>query len=84
MTDCTFCGEEVARGTGVTYVKKDAKIFHFCSKKCEKNMIPLKRKPRNTTWTKEARIAKAQAIAAAESKTTKKKAKVRKTTAKKE
>ena len=79
MVGCTFCGEEIARGTGVTYVKKDAKIFHFCSRKCEKNMIKLKRKPRNITWTKEARIAKEQAIHAAASKKTTKKKAVRKT-----
>lgn len=73
MVDCSFCGELIEKGTGVTYVKKDAKIFHFCSRKCEKNMIQLKRKPRNVTWTAEHRQAKAQMLAAGSSKKTKKK-----------
>ena len=34
------------------YVKKDAKIFYFCSSKCEKNMLKLKRKPHKIKWTK--------------------------------
>lgn len=38
-------------GTGKIYVKKDAKIFYFCSNKCEKNTFKLKRKPRNEKWT---------------------------------
>ena len=34
------------------YVKKDGKIFFFCSTKCYKNMIELKRVPRKTRWSK--------------------------------
>ncbi len=40
------------------YVKKDAKIFYFCSMKCEKNLLKLRRKPRNIKWTEEAREVK--------------------------
>lgn len=40
------------------YVKKDAKVFWFCSNKCEKNMLKLKRKPRNKPWTGEAQSVK--------------------------
>ena len=35
------------------FVHKDGKILYFCSNKCQKNMLVLKRKPRTTTWTKE-------------------------------
>ena len=74
MADCTCCGEKIEIGTGVMYVKKDAKILNFCSRKCEKNMIKLGRKPRNITWTAEAKKAKTQAMHALEhKKTTKKK-----------
>lgn len=51
--DCTFCGKNINFGTGKMYIKKDAKIFYFCSMKCEKNMLKLKRKPRTTRWTAE-------------------------------
>ena len=50
---CNFCGKIIPEGTGKMYVKKDAKIFYFCSSKCEKNLLKLKRKPRTTKWTKE-------------------------------
>jgi len=59
--DCTFCGKVLAKGTGTMYVKKDAKIFYFCTSKCEKNLLKLKRVPRHTTWTKahaEEKLAK--------------------------
>lgn len=48
---CTFCGKEIPPGTGKMYIKKDAKIFYFCSKKCEKNLLKLKRKPNVTKWS---------------------------------
>lgn len=48
---CTFCDKEIARGTGKMYVKNDGKVFHFCSRKCEKNMLQLGRVPRRTRWT---------------------------------
>lgn len=50
---CSFCGIEIPIGTGKMYVKKDGKIFYFCSNKCEKNLIKLGRKARKTTWTNE-------------------------------
>ena len=49
---CSFCGLEIEPGTGKMYVKKDATTFFFCSNKCQKNMIKLKRVPRRVRWTK--------------------------------
>ena len=51
MVKCTFCENVLKPGTGKMYVKKDAKIFYFCSNKCEKNMLKLKRKPYNVKWS---------------------------------
>jgi len=51
MVKCTFCGELVKKGTGKMFVKKDASILYFCSSKCEKNMLKLKRKPIKTRWS---------------------------------
>jgi len=53
MVKCSFCKNEIERGTGKMFVKNDGKIFYFCSSKCEKNMLKLKREPRLTRWTKE-------------------------------
>jgi len=55
MALCSFCGNEIPKGTGSMLVKKDAKILWFCSRKCEKNMISLGRNPRNIRWTKASR-----------------------------
>lgn len=51
MAKCTFCGNEIERGSGKMMVKRDGKILHFCSGKCEKNLLKLKRKPLTTRWT---------------------------------
>lgn len=58
MVKCDFCGEEIERGTGMMFVKDDGKIYHFCSSKCENNMLKLGRKPRQTKWTNEFRNVK--------------------------
>lgn len=49
--ECNFCGSEIPPGTGTMYVKKDGTIMFFCSRKCYKNMIELKRVPRKVRWT---------------------------------
>lgn len=51
MAKCSFCGKILEKGTGKMYIKKDAKILYFCSMKCEKNMLKLKRKPIKTKWS---------------------------------
>jgi len=48
---CTFCGQEIEPGTGRMYVKKDGVTYQFCTSKCYKNLVELKRVPRRTTWT---------------------------------
>ncbi len=60
MSKCSFCGRELAMGTGMMYVKKDGKILYFCKKKCEKNMFKLGRTPSKLLWTAEGRKAKAE------------------------
>lgn len=50
MVKCSFCNEDMKPGTGKMFVKTDGKIIYFCSMKCEKNMLKLKRKPANVKW----------------------------------
>jgi large subunit ribosomal protein L24e len=52
---CSFCGNEIELGTGKMFVKRDGKVFYFCSRKCEKNMLELRRNPRKLKWTKHYR-----------------------------
>lgn len=48
--NCSFCGQELRQGTGVTLYKKDGSPVHYCSRKCEKNAL-MKRNPRHLKWT---------------------------------
>ncbi|MFQ5892617.1 MAG: 50S ribosomal protein L24e [Candidatus Methanofastidiosia archaeon] len=48
---CNFCGYDIERGRGKMFVKKDGSVLYFCSSKCEKNLLKLKRKPRKFKWT---------------------------------
>ena len=63
---CSFCGAEIEPGTGKMFIKKDGTVLNFCTNKCYKNMIELKRVPRTTAWTakfkseKEARLKVAE------------------------
>ncbi len=48
---CSFCNNEVSRGTGLLYVKKDGTTLSFCSHKCQRNMLNLGREGRLMRWT---------------------------------
>jgi large subunit ribosomal protein L24e len=48
--DCSFCGQEIEPGTGKMFVRRDGSVLYFCSSKCEKNMLKLKRVPRKIKW----------------------------------
>jgi large subunit ribosomal protein L24e len=65
MEPCTFCGQVIPPGTGKMYVRKDARILYFCSRRCEKNLHKLGRNPRTTSFTAEAHKSKQQAMTAA-------------------
>ncbi|MFQ6051902.1 MAG: 50S ribosomal protein L24e [Candidatus Hydrothermarchaeota archaeon] len=52
---CSFCKNDMKPGTGKMFVKNDGTIFYFCSSKCEKNMLKLKRIPRKVKWTSYSR-----------------------------
>ena len=58
MPRCDFCKKKIEPGTGKKYVKNDGKVLDFCSSKCEKSLLKLKRKPREWKWTIEYQRAK--------------------------
>ncbi|MFQ5999485.1 MAG: 50S ribosomal protein L24e [Candidatus Bathyarchaeia archaeon] len=49
---CSFCGQEFPPGTGIMYVRNDGTILWFCSSKCRKSSVKLKRDSRKVRWTK--------------------------------
>ena len=50
MVNCSFCNKSIEKGTGKIFVYKTGKVINLCSRKCEKNMLKLKRKPRDLKW----------------------------------
>ncbi|MBN1923604.1 MAG: 50S ribosomal protein L24e [Nanoarchaeota archaeon] len=49
---CVFCKKTVEKGKGTRLVKKEGKVLDFCSSKCEKNMLKLKRNPQKKKWSR--------------------------------
>ncbi|MFH1978564.1 MAG: 50S ribosomal protein L24e [Candidatus Aenigmatarchaeota archaeon] len=47
---CSFCGEAIKEGTGKMFVRTDARVFHFCGSKCQKNQR-MGRVGKNLKWT---------------------------------
>jgi len=62
MDSCSFCGAVIERGTGKLLVQRDGSILHFCSNKCEKNLLKLKRNPIKVRWTLKYRKFKGKTI----------------------
>jgi len=65
---CSFCGAEIEPGTGSMYVKKDGTVFNYCTRKCYKNQVQLKRVPRTTAWTEKFAIEKSAKLKVSEKK----------------
>jgi len=49
---CSFCGNEVRLGFGITYVRNDGTTKSYCSSKCKVNDLKLKRDPRKLKWAR--------------------------------
>jgi large subunit ribosomal protein L24e len=48
---CSFCGNEIEPGAMNMFVRRDGTIRYFCSRKCQRNMLGLRRTPREVKWT---------------------------------
>ena len=53
---CSFCNNEIPKGTGELYVLKDGTALPFCSGKCKANAVELKREGRLVKWTNKGLI----------------------------
>ena len=56
--ECIFCNADIEKGTEKIYVTSRGGMLYFCSNKCEKNMLKLRRKARKVKWTREYRREK--------------------------
>ena len=48
---CSFCGGEFPAGPGMMFIKNDGSILWFCSSKCRKSSLFLRRDARKLKWT---------------------------------
>ena len=55
---CSYCKREFSPGTGFTFIYKAGKVARFCSRKCEKHLLILKRKPQDMKWVRTAKKEK--------------------------
>ena len=46
MPYCSFCNNDIPKGTGEMYVFRDGATAYFCSSKCHRNALSLKREGR--------------------------------------
>ena|SRR3989344_5494203 len=60
MVKCSFCGFEEEQFRGIHLIKNDGSVDYFCSGKCRKNSLKLKRDKRKLKWTEAYRIALAK------------------------
>ncbi|MCE4601959.1 MAG: 50S ribosomal protein L24e [Desulfurococcales archaeon] len=50
LRTCTYCGRTIEPGTGLMFVTKRGDILWFCSSKCYKNFMKLRRRPEKQEW----------------------------------
>jgi large subunit ribosomal protein L24e len=53
---CSFCNNEIPKGTGEIYVLRDGTALSFCSSKCKMNQVKLRREGRLVKWTSKGLI----------------------------
>jgi len=47
---CSFCGQEIAKGTGLLFARRDGSLLYLCSGKCRAN-FNMGRKSTKLKWT---------------------------------
>jgi len=79
---CSFCGMDIEPGTGMIYVRNDGVLLYFCSSKCRRNALLLRRRARKLKWTEvyEGRLRRAAKAAKARKARAKRTAKKKATT----
>ena len=51
MVKCVFCGKDEHPSKGLHLIRNDGTVNYFCSSKCRKNALNLKRDKRKLKWT---------------------------------
>lgn len=62
MTKCNFCGAEESPYKGVHLIKNDGSTSFFCSSKCRRNALNLKRDKNKIKWTEAYGLARQRGV----------------------
>lgn len=69
IAKCVFCGKEEEDYKGVYLIKNEGSVNYYCSSKCKKNHVGLRRDRRKVRWTiafheqRKKRLEKAKEVA---------------------
>jgi len=66
MPRCSFCKQVYEIPRGLTLILNDGNILYFCSSKCRKNQLFLKRDNKKVNWVRKAPLIDADASDMAE------------------
>ncbi len=50
LRTCDYCGRPIEPGTGIMFVTKRGQVLWFCSSKCYKIFLKLRRRPDRLEW----------------------------------
>ena len=59
MPRCSFCKKNYEFPYGLTLVLNDGSLMYFCSSKCRKNQLHLKRDNKKVNWIRKAGVNEA-------------------------
>lgn len=65
MVKCVFCGKEDSVSRGLHVIQNDGVVAYYCSTKCRKNALKLRRDKRKLKWTEAFHITRDKARAKA-------------------
>jgi len=57
MPRCSFCKQNYEFPRGLTLILNDGNILYFCSSKCRKNQLKLKRDNKKVNWIRKAGVS---------------------------
>jgi large subunit ribosomal protein L24e len=57
MPRCSFCKQNYEIPRGLTLILNDGNILYFCSGKCRKNQLFLKRDNKKVNWVRKSEVS---------------------------
>ena len=57
MPRCSFCRQNYEFPRGLSLILNDGNIFYFCSSKCRKNQMDLKRDSKKVNWVRKSGVS---------------------------